>query len=84
MLLISTHIDTNFWGNFNQNYHVNWWKDHTHNTCHALSNQNDALECFENNYIQRDIYEHNYAVNPLPANFYYCAIDRNDEIINSN
>ena len=62
MLLISTHIDTNFWGNFNQNYHVNWWKDHTHNTCHALSNQNDALECFENNYIQRDIYKHNYAV----------------------
>ena len=24
------------------------------------------------------------AINPLPANFYYCAIDRNDEIINSN
>ena len=23
-------------------------------------------------------------VNPLPANFHYCAIDRNDEIINSN
>ena len=22
--------------------------------------------------------------NPLPANFHYCAIDRNDEIINSN
>ena len=44
MLLISTHIDTNFRGNFNQNYHVNWWKDHTYNTCHELSNQNDALE----------------------------------------
>ena len=23
-------------------------------------------------------------VNPLPANFHYCAIDRNDKMINSN
>ena len=23
-------------------------------------------------------------INPLPTNFYYCAMDRNDEIINSN
>ena len=25
-----------------------------------------------------------HVFNPLPTNFYYCAIDRNDEIINSN
>ena len=36
-------------------------------------------------YVPRGIFPHLVVhINPLPANFYFCAIDRNDEIINSN